>query len=183
MRPQISRADRYDAVTITFHWLTAALVLTLFGTAMAWTYLPRDLGLRWLESVHVSLGIGLAAVLIGRLVWRPTAGRKLAEPPGNRAVVLASKLVHFALYGLLIAQVALGFGIEWAGGQGLSFFGLFTLPSPFTGDRALAHQFEEIHGVVAWSLIVLAGGHAMAALWHHYGARDGVPRRMIPGRG
>ena len=33
--------ERYDRVTIAFHWLTALLVLVLFGTAFAWNYLPR----------------------------------------------------------------------------------------------------------------------------------------------
>ena len=32
--------EHYDAVTIGFHWLTAALVLVLAGTAFGWEYLP-----------------------------------------------------------------------------------------------------------------------------------------------
>lgn len=174
-------ASRYDAVTITLHWLTAALVLILFGTAMAWTYLPRDWGLRWLEGVHVSLGIGLAAVVVVRVLWRVIAGRQLEDPSGNRAVVLASKLAHFGLYGLLIAQVVLGFGIEWVGGHGLGFFGLFELPSPFSGDREMAHQLQEIHNLVAWAIMAVVAVHALAALAHHYVLKDTVLRRMLPG--
>ena len=42
--------DRYDRVTIAFHWLTALLVVVLFGTAFAWNYLPREWHLRSLEE-------------------------------------------------------------------------------------------------------------------------------------
>src|SRR3954454_4215235 len=89
---------RYDRVTIAFHWLTAILVVTLFGTAFAWNYLPREWHLRSLEGVHVSLGIGLAAVLVGRLLWRALAGRRL-KAAGNALTAPLSRLVHWGLYG------------------------------------------------------------------------------------
>lgn len=172
-------AQRYDGATIAFHWLTAVLVLVLFGSAMAWTYLPRDLGLRWLQGFHVSLGIALAATLVARLVWRATAGRRLPEV-GTRVTRLLSKVMHWALYALLAVQVVLGFGIEWFGGSALSFFGLFEIGSPFAGNRDISHQVENLHGIVAWTIMVLVGGHSFAALAHRYLGSDGVLGRMLP---
>ena len=171
---------RYDAVTVAFHWLTALLVFALFGTAMAWTYLPRDLGLRWLSGIHVSLGIALAGIVMSRLGWRLTAGRRIDHRADNPLAGLAARVVHLALYGLLIVQVALGFGLEWLGGGALSFFGLFDIPSPFAASRELGEQLEGLHGVIAWTMMALVGGHALAALWHHYIVRDGVLQRMVP---
>src|SRR5882757_9130582 len=104
--------DRYDRVTIAFHWLTAALVIVLFGTAFAWNFSPRAWGLHSLEGVHLSLGIALAAVLVGRLVWRATAGRKLAAI-GTPVTAPLSKIVHALLYALLAVQVGLGFVLRW----------------------------------------------------------------------
>ena len=173
---------RYDAVTVAFHWLTALLVFALFGTAMAWTYLPRDLGLRWLSGVHVSLGVALAGIVIARLAWRLTAGRRIDHESGNPWADLAARAMHLALYGLLIVQVALGFGLEWFGGNVLSFFGLFDIPSPFAASRALSEQLEGLHGAIAWTMMALVGGHALAALWHRYVIRDGVVGRMVPSR-
>ena len=118
-----SAQSRYDNITIAFHWLTAILVIALFGTAFAWGYLPRNIH-HLLEGVHVSLGIALAAVLVGRLVWRLTAGRKLAAI-GNAVTAPLSKLVHALLYALLAVQVGLGFGLRWLQGEDFSFFGLF----------------------------------------------------------
>ena len=72
--------DRYDRVTIAFHWLTALLVVVLFGTAFAWNYLPREWHLRSLEGVHVSLGIALATVLVGHVTKEGAiAGPRLLE--------------------------------------------------------------------------------------------------------
>jgi cytochrome b561 len=171
--------DRYDRVTIAFHWLTAVLVIVLFGTAFAWNYLPREWHLHSLEGVHVSLGIALAAVLAGRLAWRATAGRRL-KPIGTSLTAPLSKIVHALLYALLAVQVVLGFGLRWFQGEELSFFGLFSVPSLFTADRAFSHQLEQLHNYAGWTLIVLVAGHAFAALFHRYVLRDGVLRRMLP---
>jgi cytochrome b561 len=177
--------ERYDRVTIGFHWLTALLVVTLWGTTVVWNNVPREYGRairETLEPLHVSLGIALAAVLIGRLVWRLTSGRKLAAA-GNAVTAPLSKLVHALLYALLAAQVGLGFGLRWLQGEDFSFFGLFSIPSLFTPDRALSHQLEGLHNIVGWSLIYVAGAHAIAALFHRYVLKDRVLQRMLPSRG
>ena len=171
--------DRYDAVTIGFHWITALLVLALFGSAMLWSYAPRDWGLRPLQGVHISLGIALAAVVVLRLLWRWLAARRLRDE-GPVAVLMASRLMHAALYLLLLAQVALGFGIQWLEGHGLSFFGLFSIDSPLVEDRSLSQAFEKAHNFVAWTMLYLVGGHALAALVHRYLFGDGVLKRMLP---
>lgn len=170
--------DRYDAVTISFHWLTAALVVTLFGTAWLWNNTPRDWHLHSLEGVHISLGIALAAVLVGRLAWRAIAGRKL--PAATDFTGRLSRAVHWALYGLLAVQVGLGFMLRWMQGEDFSFFGLVSIPQLFTPDRAFSHQIEGLHNIAAWALLAVAGGHALAALIHRYVLKDGVLRRMLP---
>jgi cytochrome b561 len=177
--PAPARSDRYDAVTIAFHWATAALVLVLFGSALLWQYAPRDWGMRSLQDIHVSLGIALAAVLVGRLLWRIFASRRLPAE-GTTLTKLLSRIVHIALYALLAIQVALGFGIQWFGGEALSFFGLFSIGSPFGGDRSLSHQAETLHNITAWTTIYLVAGHAAAALIHRYVLKDGVLKRMLP---
>ena len=171
--------ERYDRVTIIFHWLTALLVVVLFGTAFAWNNTPRSWGLHSLEGVHVSLGIALAVVLVGRLAWRAVAGRKLAAV-GNAVTAPLSRLVHALLYALLAVQVGLGFGLRWLQGEEFSFFGLFSIPSLFTPDRDFSHQVEQWHNIAGWTLIYLAGAHAVAALLHRYVLKDAVLKRMLP---
>lgn len=177
--------DRYDGVTIGFHWLTALLVVVLFGTAWAWNNAPRTLHLRQpLETLHVSLGIAFAAVIVARLAWRLVGRRRL---PGIEPGIagLLSRAVHGGLYLLLAVQVALGFGLRWLQGEAFAFFGLFTMPPLMSPDRRLAHMLEDLHNLAGWTIVIVAGGHAAAALVHHFVRRDAVLGRMLPlpGRG
>jgi cytochrome b561 len=171
--------ERYDSVTIAFHWVTALFVLVLFTTGALREYAPRAWHLFWLEGIHVSVGIALAAVLIGRLLWRVIAGRRLADI-GTRLTSLMARLVHWLLYVLLAAQAVLGFSLRWMQGEDFSFFGLFSVPSLLATNRGLAHTIEDIHNYAAWGLVVIAGGHAAAALVHRYVLKDAVLRRMLP---
>jgi len=44
------------------------------------------------------------------------------------------------------------------------------------------HFWEEVHEVLAYTILVLAILHALAALKHHFVDRDDVLRSMLPGR-
>jgi cytochrome b561 len=77
---QADRIDKYDRITVSLHWLTAALVVALFALAITFNYLGRGTPLRHnLQLVHVSLGIMLAAIMITRVTWRATGGRRLPD--------------------------------------------------------------------------------------------------------
>jgi cytochrome b561 len=182
MSRQTEPRQRYDRVTIALHWTTALLVVVLFALAEIWGFLPRGTPLRRnFQALHISLGILLAAVFVFRGIWRLTQGRRL--PPATTGLQnLAATAANWGLYGLLAAQIVLGFLFRWAQGEPFLFFGLFSIPSPMTADRPTAHQFGELHENVAWIIIVLAGLHAVAALVHHYVLRDGLLQRMLPAR-
>ena len=178
--PTNPSARRYDRVTIVLHWLTAVLVVTLFLLAETWGFFPRDIR-KLGQSLHISLGLLLAAVLIARLAWRGSRGRRL-PPAASGLQHLAAQAAHHALYLLLAAQVTLGFLFRWAEGEPFQFFGLFSVPAAFAPNPDLGRTFAGLHNDVAWIIIVLAGLHAAMALIHHYALRDGVLRRMLPDR-
>jgi cytochrome b561 len=170
---------RYDRWTICLHWLTALLVIGLFAAAYVWNSLPPGTPLRkWLQATHISFGLLFTVVFILRLFWRSSRGRKLPAESSLSGVL--SKGMHHLLYVLLTAQILLGFLLRWAQGEPFFFFGLFSVPSLFGPDKGLAHIFEWLHNYAAWTIIILAAGHAVAALVHHYFMRDGVLRRMLP---
>lgn len=173
------RLPRYDGVTITFHWVTALLVVALFSTAMLWSYTPRDWELRRLEPIHVALGMALVAAVLGRIAWRLLAGRHLPGVGSSKTQALA-KFVHLVLYCLLVVQLALGVALQWSSGEEMSFFGLFSIHSPLPENRDLGDRLENVHNLVAWAMMVVVFGHAVAALVHQYVTRDGVLGRMIP---
>jgi cytochrome b561 len=174
--------ERYDPLTLALHWLTVALVLTLWSIAQVWGWLPRGSAPRHAaQALHVSLGMVFILVLLARLLWRATAGRRLAPPPGPRLLEWGARAAHGALYLLLILMAISGPLNRSAGGDPLGFFGLVTFPPLLAKDKALAETINDFHGTVATIILILAGIHAAAALAHHYFWRDGVLARMVPG--
>jgi cytochrome b561 len=172
------RKYRYDGLEIAFHWATALLVVTLYTLAQIWSFFPKATQAE-LQSVHVSLGVLLAAVLVCRIAWRAGPGRGVL-PATSGLIEIASKLAHYMLYVLLVAVVGFGLCMRWAAHGAISFFGLFAIPSPFSLNHALSHSLFAMHSWAATILIVVAGLHASAALFHHFVLRDRVLRRMLP---
>lgn len=176
-RPDVER-DRYDALTLIFHWVTALLVVVLFGTSFVWNTWPRDRSLRpFMESMHVSLGILFAVLFIARLAWRFTGARNLPAEAGLSG--LLSRIMYVFLYLLIALEAGLGFVLRWVQGEQFMFFGLFSVPDPIGENRAFEHPIQDLHNWVAWLIIALAAGHAAAALFHHYVLKDRVLERML----
>ena len=170
--------SNYDSVAIALHWTTALLVVANFLLAQVWDFFAKPTQ-HFLQATHMSFGILLGAVIVARLVWREMPGHQVSSLEAGW-VRLASKAAHYLLYALLIVEVGLGFVVQWARGNPLSFFGL-GIPSPLPAlPRPESHQIQEVHNWVAWAIIIIAVAHAAAALYHHYVLKDRVLERMLP---
>ena len=169
----------YDDVAVGLHWATAILVAIQFLLGVTWDYFPKPT-VGEMQMLHISLGMLLTAVIVARIVWRLMPGHQ--RPAIVRGwVKLASKGVHYLLYLLLVVQAGLGFAWRWAQGHPVSFFGLFGIPSPYgTVPRPTRHLIAEAHQYIAWGIVIIAFGHALAALYHHYKLHDRVLGRMLP---
>jgi len=171
-------ADVYDSRTIALHWITAALVLTLWTIGQCIDFFPKGLPRVYARSAHISLGVCLAALLISRIIWRTRAGVKL-PPSDPGAMGKAAIGLHYLLYALLIVAVLLGMSSVWVRGDAI--FNLFTVPSFDPANKQLREDVVDLHGLAANVLLALAGLHAAAAAVHHRVLKDGVLRRMWPG--
>ena len=173
-----STVDSYDSRTVMLHWVSAALVLALWVLGQCVDFFPKGAPRITARSLHISLGVLLGVVLIVRLVWRLSGGVKLpAADPGLAGRLAAG--VHWFLYVLLAASVVAGLAYVWIRGDTL--FNWFTLPAFDPGNKALRDNAGEVHEFMANLLLIVAGLHALAAVWHHRIMRDGVLRRMWPG--
>ncbi len=169
---------RYDHGVIALHWLTALLVVILFALAEIWSFLPDGRLSDSMQSLHISLGMLLAAVFVMRIIWRVMFTKSI--PPAVTGLQhIAATAMHLALYILLACQVVLGFLYCWGGGPAV-FFGLFSRPSPVKISAVANNWIGFLHYYNAWLIICLAGAHAVVALVHHYVQRDNVLYRMIP---
>jgi len=173
--------DQFGIVAQGFHWLTVLLVIAAWLLGTFDDVLPRGPARAAGLFVHISAGIAILALLVGRFAWR------LGDPPppgektpfgvwGDRA----SRMVHYALYALLVAVAVVGILVQLARGNALHVFGLFEIASPWAADRAFARSMKEVHEVLANTLVILAVLHAAAALVHHWIFRDRTLVRMLP---
>lgn len=168
----------YDSVSITLHWATALLVLFQFGSAISWDYFAKPTQ-QAMQSLHISLGVLLAVVIVARIVWREIPGHQVSSLTIGW-VRIASKAVHYLLYLLIVAQVVSGFVFRWAQGHPVAFFGL-GIPAPFEAlSRPQRHIIHAVHEYLGWTIVIIAFAHALAALYHHYALRDRVLGRMLP---
>lgn len=170
----------YDAVTIAFHWTTVVLVLVQFLLSQTWGLFARPA--RHLMIVgHMSFGIILTFVIVGRIIWRLIPGHQVPAIAAGWTEI-AAKIVHYILYALLAAEAGLGFLFRWAGGEAMSFFGILISP-PLAPFKKSNHELVALlHEKIGWAIIILAVGHALAALYHHYFLRDRILIRMLPHR-
>jgi cytochrome b561 len=85
--------------------------------------------------------------------------------------------MHVALYIFMIGMPLLGWLILSANGKAVPFFGL-QLPMLIAENKELGKLLHEVHEIGASVGYVLLGGHALAALFHHYVKKDNTLLRM-----
>ena len=177
MQPAEMQGLRHDSTTIALHWISALLVAALWTIGQTVDVVP-DGPLRIdYRSVHILLGVALGVVLLARLGWRLT--RRETLPPLDHGVLLAiARTTHWLLYALLIVAVMLGVANVWVRGDVI--LNLFQVPAYDPGNRALVHLVGGWHALAANAVLIVAGVHAAAALFHHYILRDATLRRMLP---
>lgn len=174
--------DRYGSLSIGLHWLMLALIAAVYALMELREIFPRGSdGRDLMKSFHYMLGLSVLILAVLRLVLNLTSAspRILPEPPGMQKAI--AKLMHLALYALMIGMPLLGWLILSADGDPIPFFGLH-FPPLIGPNEGLKETIEEIHetfGTVGYFLI---GLHAAAALFHHYFVRDNTLKRMLPGR-
>jgi len=180
MEKVIMAAPRYDVKTIWLHWLTAALVIALWCLGQTIDWFPHGAPRVFARSAHISIGALLAGVFVYRLWWRATAGARLPAA-GTGGLKVLARAMHLALYVCIFATVALGLANAWVRGDNL--FYLYKI-SPFdANNKALRESVENYHAYAANFLLIMAGMHAAAGLFHHYLLKVDVLGRMLPALG
>ena len=184
MQDEMLATRAYSTVARTLHWITVAAVLVMIPVGLTMSYRGNVLDI-WdgltngLYSLHKLTGFLLLWLMLGRLTYRLLHGAPPDEPTLAWWRKVASHLVHWLLYGLLIVVPLLG----WIGVSlfpALTIFDLFDLPALAKPNEEAAKRVLSIHGKLALATGALALIHIGAALHHYLILKDGVMRRMLP---
>jgi cytochrome b561 len=170
---------KYHPLSQVIHWLTALLVVIAFVLG------PEDvdeldnpsldLGLQ----IHETLGLAVFGLTVFRIIWMLFSQIPLAVPMAAWMRVI-SKVLQGSLYLLLIAVPMTAILGTWLEGDALSLLNLTTIPSPFRTSENIGEFLLDLHPTLADILLILAGVHAAAALFHHFILKDLVLATMLP---
>lgn len=163
------------------HWLTPLLLAAVYACIELRELIlkgsdPREA----LKAWHFMLGLSVFFLTFVRLAARlfaPSPGI-VPEPPGWQKQL--ALLMHIGLYALMAGMPLLGWLLLSAAGKPVPFFGL-ELPALIAPDKDLAGLIKQIHETAGTVGYFLIGGHAAAALYHHYVLRDNTLRRDVAG--
>jgi len=176
--PAPGAATRYTGFAIALHWLLAGAILCGFimGLQMA-DAPPSPVRVRWI-NYHKWIGLTVLMLSVVRLLWRLShtpPPMPDSMPPWQRS---AARWAHRLLYACFFVIPLIGWAYSNAFGFHVSYLGLFQLPDLVAKDKELAKVLLQVHATLAWTLAVLVGLHAAAALKHHWVDRDDLLLRM-----
>ena len=174
--------SRYGSLSIALHWLMLVMIAGLYACIELKGNFPKGSDTReLLKQWHFMLGLGVFALVWLRLFARLIAPTPNIKPAPQGLQQALGKLMHLALYALMIGAPLAGWLVLSAADKPIPFFGL-ELPTLIGKNPPLAGEIKEWHelaGVVGYWLI---GLHAAAALFHQFISRDNTVVRMLPGR-
>jgi cytochrome b561 len=172
---------RYSGIAILLHWVMAIAILGNFFVGLYMADLPMSLARLKLFNYHKWAGATILLLAALRLLWRLTH-RPPAELPPPKWQHTAASATHWALYALFFAVPLVGWAYSSASGFPIVLFGQLPLPDFVPKDHALAEALKPWHGDLAWALFALVALHLAAVGKHMVIDRDGLVRRMMPGR-
>lgn len=186
----------YGAVTKTFHWLTALLILSaiplgIIANNLAYglkdpSVTPDEATLTLtatLFSLHKTIGVSVFFVALARIIWAISQPKPGLLNGDNGPEAWLAETVHWLLYGSLVIvplsgwihhAATTGFApIWWPFGQTLPF-----VPQ----DQTVAEISGTLHYLLQWVLVASIVLHVAGALKHHVVDGDATLRRMLPGQ-
>jgi cytochrome b561 len=171
----------YTRTAVALHWSVAGLIFA--GLFMGWTMTEMAISPQRLKvyNYHKWVGVTVLALALLRLIWRLTHVAP-ALPAMPRWQQLAARCGHGLLYALMIAAPVAGWIYSNASGYRVVYLGKLPLPNLVERDKELAAIWVQVHGNLAMILAVLVGMHVLAALRHHFIAKDNTLRRMLSWR-
>jgi cytochrome b561 len=176
-------AIRYGSLSISLHWLMLLLFIAVYATINLRELYPKGSDPREaLKTWHFMLGMLTFVFVWLRLAARFSGPTPLIQPAIPRLQEISAKLLHLALYALMIGMPITGWLMLSAAGKPIPFFGL-QLPALIGENKDLASQIKELHEAIGTTGYFLIGLHAVAAFYHHYIKHDNTLTRMLPGRG
>jgi cytochrome b561 len=161
--------NRYGLVSRAIHGIMMLLIFGMLGVGMYMTDLEKTDEMRKvLFDLHMSTGVLVLLLAVVRMIWFRVS------PPPKLPVALATwektltSVVKYLMYLLMLCIPITGILVVNTKGYAVGFYGLFELPMLTGKNKELHELLEEVHEVLAFSLLLLVVLHIAGALKHRY---------------
>jgi cytochrome b561 len=164
-------SPRYSKTMIIIHWLTALLVVGAWLTAEGGRKVVQDPPL-----LHFALGLAVLVLIVPRLILRLVDGAPATDTQ-HGWLAIGAKAGHGLLYLLLIGLPITGWYAASRMGVPVLFLSV-ELPAIASKVQGRPGLIAELHENAGTFILILAGLHALMAVWHQFVLRDGTLQRM-----
>ena len=163
---------RYPRALVILHWLVAVLILAAWLTSEGGSGVRTDP-----PTLHFVLGLAVLALVLPRLILRAVLGAPPVPETTTPLMKLTAGLGHAVFYLFMIGLPLTGWYAASLMGVPVSLGGM-TLPSLAAPVQGPPGWIAEMHETGGTLILVLAGLHALIAIWHQFVRHDGTLRRM-----
>ena len=165
-------ANGYGWISIALHWLTAAIVLTMFVIGSMSQGAAEEASLR-LVHLHTTIGVTAYVLLWGRIVWRFMMGHPGPLPRQGALFFAIGKYFHFLLLAAIAAMLISGPAMIWLDGAPIHVFSV-EISSPLGKFPGAQHMLRTLHGYAASFILAGMVLHVLAVFKHTVLNRDGT---------
>ena len=159
------------------HALLATLVVVQFSLCYSSEWIASLKPYKgFIFMLHKSTG-NVAFLVVLLLIW---AGWHYVRPNHllHPVQLIVANIVKILLLTSVLLMSVSGYVMTSAGGYAYRFYGLFDMPLMIAPNKTLGGIAFVTHGVAATVLLILLGGHFLAAMYHHFIKKDNVLRSM-----
>lgn len=172
-----AKAD-YSVAQKVIHWLMAIILCLDLFVAQKFGRVMEDWDRLESRVDHATVGTVLAILLALRFYFRLRNG-PVALPAGMPGwQVTAAKAGHFALYACMVLLVVSGYATGMNAADPIPLFGQLDITIGQTNEDTL-QLIRPVHEFATNAMIALIAIHVLAALYHHFVAKDDSTRRMF----
>ena len=160
---------RYGTVSRAIHGVMLLLIFGMIGVGIYMTELDKTDEMRKvLFGLHMSTGVLVLLLTVVRLAWL-----KISPPPKLPAALenwekTLTTVAKSLMYLLMLLIPISGMLVVNTKGFAIDFYGLFKLPMIASENEGLHELMEEVHEVLAFSLLFLVVLHVAGALKHRF---------------
>ncbi|CAI0697787.1 cytochrome b [Serratia ficaria] len=172
--------NRYARSQIALHWLTLLMVILTYAAMLLRDQFPDD-AVPAVKNLHFNFGVAVFVLMLIRLGLRHVKAAPPVTPGLEEWQELGARVFHWLLYVLFLTLPALGALTLAYGGKHWVLLG-WPVPQWVTPDPVMRRLIKTAHETLANVGYFLIGGHALAALYHHFLRKDDTLRRMMPGK-